>query len=425
MEGIDRRLLYKQFQGEFPIEYLKKMPLDRYTNLNRSDSFCYWLESETYKLGSIWGGSSYKFGIYKYKNRPNEEDPRIQSDDNYAWYAKYNKATAKEAYHLVRDAVVSIAEYARNGDLESIDKIDTLGDTFKWKIAFLYSNESLIPIYKKDMLNIVSEELGMENPKSESISSIQRFLMQKKGDTDLYEFYDKLLSISNAHNAPNTFKAVKEMVVEKLKTDSRLKADQSGEFYLWIGTADGRINTSDCHYELCADGYKKAGHEKGKVYVELHCESGNASQYKGVAEIDSVHSFPWKPYGIRINDEGWVISDYTTEELTDILIDELYKLDDLVGEKVRSISNTESTEKRYWLYAPGENASKWQDCQEKGIICIGWDDLGDLSQYDTIEDIQSKLQEIYQKPEGSFVNDRLALWEFCHVMKRNKACQKL
>ena len=46
------------------------MLLDKYTNLNISDSFYYWVESRTYGLGSIWGGSSYKFGIYKYNEKP-------------------------------------------------------------------------------------------------------------------------------------------------------------------------------------------------------------------------------------------------------------------------------------------------------------------------------------------------------------------
>ena len=64
MADIDRRELYKQFQDAFPIESLKEMTLEKYTNLNRDDSFCYWLESRTYTLGSFWGGSSFKFGIY-------------------------------------------------------------------------------------------------------------------------------------------------------------------------------------------------------------------------------------------------------------------------------------------------------------------------------------------------------------------------
>ena len=185
MESVDRRALYQEFLKAFPIEYLRAMPLEKYTNLNKEDSFCYWLESKTYHLGSFWGGSSYKFGIYKYSKRPNTSDPRIMSDANYAWYAKYGKATAEEAYTVVLDAVVAIANHARKGEWEAIDNIDTFGDSFKWKIAFLYSNENLIPIYKREMLNTVSAELGMEAPNKKNIPSIQRFLMHKKGETDL------------------------------------------------------------------------------------------------------------------------------------------------------------------------------------------------------------------------------------------------
>lgn len=64
----ERRELYKQFQEAFPIEYLKEMPLEKYTNLKNVDgeeSFCYGVETKTRDLGSIKGGTSYKFGIYK------------------------------------------------------------------------------------------------------------------------------------------------------------------------------------------------------------------------------------------------------------------------------------------------------------------------------------------------------------------------
>ena len=57
--------LYNEFQSKFPLEKLKNLKLEEYTNLNREDSFCYWLETKTESLGSIWGGSAYKFGIFK------------------------------------------------------------------------------------------------------------------------------------------------------------------------------------------------------------------------------------------------------------------------------------------------------------------------------------------------------------------------
>lgn len=66
----NRYKVYEDFQKEFPIETLSGLPLEQYTNLKRSDSFCYWVESKTYCLGSIWGGTSYKFGIYEYNKKP-------------------------------------------------------------------------------------------------------------------------------------------------------------------------------------------------------------------------------------------------------------------------------------------------------------------------------------------------------------------
>ncbi len=64
--------LKEMFLERFPVESLRTMPIEKYTNLNRKDSFCYWLESETYRLGPIWGGSSLKFGIYQFDKMPKE-----------------------------------------------------------------------------------------------------------------------------------------------------------------------------------------------------------------------------------------------------------------------------------------------------------------------------------------------------------------
>ena len=48
------------------------------------------------------------------------------------------------------------------------------------------------------------------------------------------------------------------------------------------------------------------------------------------------------------------------------------------------LSLTKNTNyKKYWLYAAGENASKWDEFYKSGIIALGWDELGDLMQYKT------------------------------------------
>lgn len=111
----DRRLLYRQFQEIFPIESLKDMTLDEYTNLDKASSFCYWLESKTSVLGSIWGGSAYKFGIFKFNNTPTDNNSMYSHDESYSWYSRLGN-TAEEAFALVKNTIVEIAQSAQRAD---------------------------------------------------------------------------------------------------------------------------------------------------------------------------------------------------------------------------------------------------------------------------------------------------------------------
>ncbi|WP_286462870.1 McrB family protein [Myroides odoratimimus] len=70
----------------------------------------------------------------------------------------------------------------------------------------------------------------------------------------------------------------------------------------------------------------------------------------------------------------------------------------------------------YWLYQPGENARLWNEFYEKSIIGLGWDDLGDLSLYQSKDDVVKELQALYQT-ESSKKNDATANWDFCQNMQ--------
>lgn len=68
-------------------------------------------------------------------------------------------------------------------------------------------------------------------------------------------------------------------------------------------------------------------------------------------------------------------------------------------------------DRHYWIYAPGEKARLWDEFYEEGIMGLGWDELGDLNNYNTKEDIVSKLQEL-EKTTGSKKNDATANFDF-------------
>lgn len=47
--------------------------------------------------------------------------------------------------------------------------------------------------------------------------------------------------------------------------------------------------------------------------------------------------------------------------------------------------------------APGEGAERWPECLEQGIICIGWDDLGDLRNFETETDLRNAFNSYYSE----------------------------
>ena len=72
---------------------------------------------------------------------------------------------------------------------------------------------------------------------------------------------------------------------------------------------------------------------------------------------------------------------------------------------------------RYWLLAPGENASRWDRCQKDGIACIGWGEIGDLRQFDTLDAMRDAMKTQYGDASSNYKNDGLATWGFCSEMK--------
>ncbi|MCM1139514.1 MAG: EVE domain-containing protein [Muribaculum sp.] len=191
---IDRHKLYEEFQNRYPLESLPNMTLSEYTDLVPNESFCNWIESKVEKLGSIWGSNSYKFGIFRYKNIV-KDNSKFQYDDNYAWYSRYNASDSEAAFKIVRNAIVEIANAARNHDLDTIFNNDILNGMYKWKIAFLYSDKWLIPIYNQEWLKEICINYGMPDAAKANTADLMRFLIDRRGDKDTFEYHDELLAL--------------------------------------------------------------------------------------------------------------------------------------------------------------------------------------------------------------------------------------
>ena len=110
---------------------------------------------------------------------------------------------------------------------------------------------------------------------------------------------------------------------------------------------------------------------------------------------------------VIVNLKDYSITEKEIKYLKDKIIN-LEEYQNLLDEQVNTIRKEI---KNYWLYQPGENARFWDEFYEKSIIGLGWDDLGDLSLFESKEKIVQELQTIYET-DSSKKNDTTANWDF-------------
>ena len=182
--------LLDKFLDRWTIENVKNLTLQEYVGLGNKDTFCQWVETKTRSLGSIKGLTSIKFGIYE--RNPKKKCPKnYKNDDKYSWLQGYgdNKETAFD--NTKRD-IIKIIQLSEVGRFAEIDNI-LLPNLFKWKVAFLYSNERLIPIYKRDVLFKIANHFGLRTNRHTTISEIQNVMMSNKpAHLNVYAFMRQL-----------------------------------------------------------------------------------------------------------------------------------------------------------------------------------------------------------------------------------------
>ncbi|MGG3480005.1 AAA family ATPase [Peribacillus frigoritolerans] len=71
---------------------------------------------------------------------------------------------------------------------------------------------------------------------------------------------------------------------------------------------------------------------------------------------------------------------------------------------------------QYWLLGAGEGGFMWEEFYQKEIIGIGWEELGDLRQYNSQRELSDALKEAFQLDHNP-TNDALANYQFANEMK--------
>jgi 5-methylcytosine-specific restriction protein B len=121
-------------------------------------------------------------------------------------------------------------------------------------------------------------------------------------------------------------------------------------------------------------------------------------------------------YGIwKLTESGWTV------DMTDELASEIFK--SVIKENQKGKENKGSAladedvkTRNYWMYSPGSQAYKWEEFYNKGIMAIGWSEIGNLSNYLTQKEMIKAMQELIFE-HSDYRNDSLATWEFANEMR--------
>lgn len=161
----------------------------------------------------------------------------------------------------------------------------------------------------------------------------------------------------------------------------------------WFLTTVGKIDDS---FAATINGMKDI--PGGAAYVDVCMDCNNI-----------IHA--GKKYGniVELSYDAWIISEKVNQEQKQ---KEQYPAKETEG---AALADQDVRPVHYWLYAPGENAGKWDAFYDAGVMGLGWSELGDISRFTSRDEITAKLKEV-RGDSTSYKNSALANWQFVHDM---------
>ena len=163
--------------------------------------------------------------------------------------------------------------------------------------------------------------------------------------------------------------------------------------------------------ELGGSATRKEAHER--LYEKYGITSEDLSITRGVTKLVKVtHDIDWARQVLVF--AGYIDNSVRGRwALTEKGNTSPMNMDIAIAIKRNQVKALRKGEIHYWIYSPGEQARLWDDFRVEGIMGIGWDGIGDLSEYNSKSDIKTALQELFSDNK-SHKNDTHALWEFAN-----------
>lgn len=121
-------------------------------------------------------------------------------------------------------------------------------------------------------------------------------------------------------------------------------------------------------------------------------------------------------YGIWTLTEAGKNAEITEDMASDIFKNGITQMQNKRDKKGAAIADDDVDTIHYWIYAPGENSCMWEEFYAKGIMAIGWGEIGDLKAFDSKDAMKAKMKETFNA-SLSYKNAAHATWQFANEMK--------
>lgn len=343
-------------------------------------------------------------------------------DNQFAWVDFYKEFAGKLlAYKNNRGELVDKvrAIYAEAGiNMPTLEKDNQLVDIDPFTVFGFFNKSSMREANRSKIITAVKKIFNVQTEVPTTFDSIPvlnnqnatfYYFIDSRGDEDiddLWVLFESALKYAASPTAENRVPLAKyfDRVINKkgngnskitmglywISPNSFLNLDSRNKWYIY---ESGKIPAAvvgdlpEIEMKISADKYF-AIVEKLRDYLQ-----SPESPLKDFKEL----SF-----------EAWKYSTQINEEQKRVQAQREQKGAGLADEDVETV--------HYWIYSPGDGARKWDEFYKRGVMGLGWHQIGDFNQYASKDEMKTAMKEKID-PSRPYKNAAHATWQFLTEMK--------
>ncbi len=345
-------------------------------------------------------------------------------DNQFVWVDFYKEFAGKLlAYKNNREELVEKVKaiYAETGiNMPTLEKDNQLVDIDPFTVFGLFNKSSMREANRIKIITAVRKIFDVVTAVPDSFDSIPvlnnqnatfYYFIDSRGDEDiddLWNLFDFALKYAGDPSANNREVLSKyfDLVINKkgngnskitmglywISPNSFLNLDSRNEWYIYESgkiPADVVAGLPEIETKIAASKYF-AIVEKLREYLQ----SGKCN----------LHDFK------ELSFEAWNYSTQVNEEK------KAEKKQTLREQKGAGLADDDVDTVHYWIYSPGDGASKWGEFYKRGVMGLGWSEIGDFSQYSSKDEMKAAMKEKID-PSKPYKNAAHATWQFLQEMK--------